>query len=395
MPNLIYLDNNATTQIDPEVLEKMLPFLSDIYGNPASTQYTLGRKANHALEHARNTIADIISCEPSEITFNSGASESISTVLKGVFENYASQGNHIITTQTEHKATLSTLHHLEKKGANVTYLPVDSDGCIDLQLLENSIGPKTILVTIIAANNETGVLNPIEDIAEICNKHNVLYFCDATQWIGKKDLSLKHIPIDILCFSSHKHHGPKGVGVLFKRNKRKPIQIPALIIGGQQENSSRGGTHNLAAIVGMAEALKIATSSRDNWLKIENIRNSFEKQIINKIPHVKIQSFNVDRINNTSNITFKYARASEIIINCPTLAMSTGSACVTGMRDPSHVLKAMGIPDEDCFSTLRFSFNKWNTLTEIDQASTILQKAILNFRAESPIWPLYLDGIID
>lgn len=395
MLDLIYLDNNSTTRVDPIVLEKMIPFLSNAYGNPLSTQYALGRTANQALEEARNNIADILNCSPSEIIFTSGATESINMALRGIYENYQTKGNHIITAASEHKAVLSTLHYLEKKGAHVTYLPVDQNGNIDLDQLSNAITDKTILVCIMAANNETGVIHPIDMIGEVCRNKNTLFFCDATQWVGKKEIDLHNSSIDLLCFSSHKHHGPKGIGILYKRNKRRPIQIPSLIAGGLQEYNMRGGTHNIASIVGMQVALQLADGQKDKLHSIEEMRNYLEEQLTERIEHIIINGKQSLRINNTSNITFKYARGSEIILNSPKLAMSTGSACVTGTRDPSHVLKSMGLNDEDCYSTLRFSLSKWTTQQEVDSAVEILRRSVSKIREESPLWSMFKQGIID
>lgn len=395
MSSFIYLDNNATTQIDPRVKSSMLPFLEENYGNPQSTQYALGRTANHHLEKAREDIAAVLKCLPEELTFTSGATESINMALKGVFQNYQAKGNHIITVKTEHKATLLTCHYLEKMGANITYLPVDSSGRINLDDLSKYINKQTIMVCIMAANNETGVLHPIEKIAHICQEKNTLFFCDATQWIGKSPLDLSAIPIDMLCCSAHKFHGPKGVGLFFKRKKPQPIQIPPLIIGGQQENNLRGGTHNLAAIVGMAKALTIWEEDFLNYDQIEVLRNKMEDAISSQIPHILINGKNTSRMGNTSNITFKYARGSQIILAAPTIAMSTGSACVTGTRDPSHVLKAMGVEEEDCYCTLRLSLSKWTSMEEIDRAVDLLSEAVKNVRSESPIWPLFQQGLIE
>lgn len=394
MSSFIYLDNNATTQVDPRVKDSILPFLEESYGNPQSTQYALGRTANHHLEKARESMAAVLKCLPEELTFTSGATESINMVLKGVFQNYQAKGKHIVTVKTEHKATLLTCHYLEKLGADITYLPVDSSGSINLDKLTESINKQTIMVCIMGANNETGVLHPIEKIARICQEKDTLFFCDATQWIGKMPLDLSSIPIDMLCCSAHKFHGPKGIGLFFKRKKTQPIQIPPLIIGGQQENSLRGGTHNLPAIVGMAKALEVWVEDSSKYYEIEILRNKMESKITSQIPHTIINGKNTERTGNTSNITFKYAMGSQILLAAPKIAMSTGSACVTGTRDPSHVLKAMGIEEEDCYCSLRLSLSKWTTLEEVDKAVDLLAIAVKNVRSESPIWPLFQQGLI-
>lgn len=394
MASFIYLDNNATTQVDPRVKDSMLPFLEESYGNPQSTQYALGRTANHHLEKAREDIASILKCLPEELTFTSGATESINMALKGIFQNYQAKGKHIVTVKTEHKATLLTCRFLEKMGADITYLSVDASGRIDLDELTDSIGKQTIMVCIMAANNETGVLHPIQQIAQICQEKNTLFFCDATQWVGKMPLDLSAIPIDMLGCSAHKFHGPKGIGIFFKRKKAQPIQIPPLIIGGQQEYNLRGGTHNLPAIVGMAKALEIWKEDSAKYGQIEVLRDKMEGKITSQIPHVVINGKDAPRMGNTSNITFKYARGSQIIVAASKIAMSTGSACVTGTRDPSHVLKAMGIEEEDCYCTLRLSLSKWTTEKEVDRAVDLLAAAVTQVRSESPIWPLFQQGLI-
>ncbi|MFZ4261176.1 cysteine desulfurase family protein [Sphingobacterium sp. HJSM2_6] len=386
----IYLDNNATTRVDNQVLESMLPYLQDQYGNASSVQHRLGRQANQAIEVARNQVASYLNVHPKEIFFNSGASEAIHTVIKGVFKAYARKGNHIITCKTEHKAVLSTCEAIEREGAQVTYLAVDQAGQIDLNDLKNSIREDTILVSLMAANNETGVIFPIQEIANICVAHNVLFFCDSTQWIGKLPLNLKEVPIDILCFSAHKFHGPKGIGGLFIRRKTKPIQIPALISGGNQEQGFRAGTYATHEIVGLGKAISLALNNE----KIEALRNYFEMQAKLHWEEISIHSESSLRIPNTSNIHIKYVRANELMTQVSNMALASGSACVTGSRDPSHVLKAMKLSDEEAFCSIRFSFSKYNTLSEIDEVILQIKEAITSIRQKSPIWELYKEGLI-
>lgn len=387
----IYLDNNATTKIDSDALNAMMSYFTEGYGNASSLQHRAGRTASHAIDGAREKIAEILNCEHRELIFTSGATESINMVLKGVFEMYKTKGNHIITISTEHKAVLMTCYSLEKMGAEITYLPVDADGKIDLNLLENSIREDTIMVCTMASNNETGVLHPITDIAEICEQKNTLLFCDATQYIGKHALDLSSVSIDILCFSAHKFHGPKGIGGVFFRKKTRSIGIPSLIIGGDQEHGHRAGTYNVPAIVGMAVALQNSVNSQT---QVESLRNYFEQQIEAHIPDIHINGRNTLRISNTSNIIFKYTRAADIMQHTPQIAVSSGSACVTGSKDPSHVLKAMGLSDEDAFSTLRFSLSKYNDKEQIDRAIALLTTSVSSIRSRSPIYKLYQDGLI-
>lgn len=387
---ICYFDNNATTKMDEKVLEDMLPFLRNSYGNASSIQHSLGRQANQAILHAREQVASMLHVKSTEIFFTSGATEAINMVIKGITETYKTIGNHVITCSTEHKAVLSTFQSVEKKGSKVTYLPVNRLGEIDLESLHEAITDQTILVSIMAANNETGVLHPIKEIADICSKNNVLFFCDATQWIGKLPLNLAEIPIDMLCMSAHKFHGPKGIGALFIRRKSKPIQIPALIIGGNQENGIRGGTYPVAQIVGLGSAIAQITYDTD----LSSLRDYFEAKMLKEIDEIEIITKHLDRIPNTSNIHFKHVKGSELMTKLPNICLSSGSACVSGDRDPSHVLKAMGMVDDDIFCSLRFSFSKYNTIAEIDQAVEKIKREVKKIRDSSPIWEMYQEGLI-
>lgn len=389
---MIYLDNNATSRLDERVLDRMLPYLREDYANASSLQHKMGRHANQAIEEARNTIAKMLQTQPKEIIFTSGATESINMVLRGVFERYQSKGNHIITCQTEHKATLTTCEYLEKKGAKVTYLPVNKSGAIDLDELKNRITAQTILVSLMSVNNETGVIHPIKEIAEICQAKDVLFFCDSTQSIGKQAFDLTTYPIDICCLSAHKFHGPKGIGALFVRRKTKPIQIAPLITGGNQEQALRGGTYNVPSIVGMGTA--ILQTKEVDYAAIRQLRDYFEDRIQHEIEETIVNAQEAHRICNTSNITFRHVRANEIMTKISDIAVSSGSACVSGSRDPSHVLKAMGLTDEDAFCSLRFSLSKYSTAQEIDQTVEALKTAVNTIRQHSPIWQMYKKGLL-
>lgn len=387
----IYLDNNATTKIDPAVLEAMLPYLQESYGNASSVQHRLGREANQAIELARLQVGLKLNCKPNEIFFNSGATEGINMVLRGIAEAYTKKGKHIITCGTEHKAVLTTCALLERRGIEVTYLPVNEQGEIDLQLLEASIRHDTVLVCLMAANNETGVIHPIEDIAKICQQKDVLYFCDATQFIGKQDLDLQEIPIDILTFSAHKIHGPKGVGALFIRRKTKPIQVPALISGGKQEHSLRGGTLNAPHIVACGKAMEISKSHT----QIKKYRDFLEEQILSRIPQTYVHGAAGNRLDNTSFIAFRHIKSAELMTSLPQIAFSSGSACASGLLDPSHVLKAMNVSDDDAFSSVRFSLSKFTERAEVERTVEDLVSTLEQIRSLSPIWKLFKDGLIE
>ncbi|MEN5233999.1 cysteine desulfurase family protein [Sphingobacterium faecium] len=389
MKDLIYLDNNATTRIMDDVWETMVPYFIHNYANASSLYHSMGREANAAVEKARIQVAQALNCQTKEVFFNSGATESINTVLKGIYKNYQSKGKHIITLKTEHKAVLTTLQDLEKEGALVTYLEVDRTGKIDLNMLEKHITPQTILVCIMAANNETGYIHPIDEISAICNRKDCLYFCDATQYIGKIPLDLAQTPIDILCLSAHKLHGPKGIGALFIRRKSRPIQISALIAGGGQEHGFRAGTYNVPNIVGLGAAM--VHIPHDG--AIMQLRNDLENAL-SAIPEVYIHAKEVSRLPNTTSICFRHLLASELMTHCPQLALSSGSACVSGTRDPSHVLLAMGVSKEDALATVRFSLSRLTTKQEIYTTINLITAAVTKIRENSPIWQLFQAGLI-
>lgn len=389
---MIYLDNNATTRIDDEVLNAMLPFLQEDYGNASSLQHKMGRTAYQAIEQSRQRIAKLFGAYPKEIFFTSGATEAINTVLRGVFARYQTIGKHIITAKTEHKAVLYTLEILEKNGAEITYLPSDQNGNINLEDLEKSIRTDTILISLMHANNETGVVHPIEDIAEIAHKNNVLFFSDTTQAVGKLQTNYEKSGVDICCFSAHKLHGPKGIGGLYIRRKSRPIQIEPLITGGKQENSFRGGTYNTASIVGMGKAFEIARL--ETSMEIAKLRDYFEERIIAEIEDTAIHAKQAIRLDNTCNIVFKHVKSAELMPKLTNLAVSSGSACVSGDRDPSHVLTAMGISAEDALCSIRFSLSKYTTQEDLNSTITEIKSAVTKIRNESPIWQLYKSNLL-
>jgi len=392
MKDIIYLDNNATTRVLDEVWNDMTPYFIQNYANASSVYHQMGREANAAIQSARTQIADALNCSSKEIFFNSGATESINTVIRGIFDRYHSKGNHIITVSTEHKAVLSCCEQLTKKGAQITYLPVDTKGAIDIDDLKNAITAQTILVCIMAANNETGICASVEQIAAICSEKDILFFCDATQAIGKIDIDLKKTPIDLLCLSAHKLHGPKGVGALYIRRKSKPIQIASLIVGGGQENGFRGGTYNVPAIVGFGKAISLINPAA--YTTVRQNRDLLE-EILGSIPEIIIHGKNCTRLPNTSYISFKHVLASEIMTACPTLALSSGAACVTGSREASHVLLAMGVPKEHALAAIRFSLSILTTQEEIIKAAQLIKEAVKRIRDQSPIWQLFQAGLID
>lgn len=342
----------------------MLPFLRENYGNAASRLHAFGWVAEAAVEKATAQVANLISCNPAELIFTSGATESVNLAIKGIFEAYGSKGNHIITCATEHKAVLDTCEHLKKyRAAEITYLPVDREGLIDLDTLRNTILPSTILVCIMAANNETGVIQPLEKIAEICNEKGVLFFCDGTQFVGKERCDVKELGLHAMALSAHKFYGPKGIGALYISSGNPRINLVEQINGGGHQKARRSGTLNVPGIVGLGKAAELMGEQYwDNSTHISRLKNYFEHQLLD-IEGLRINGSTRHRLYTTSNITFPKTKHISSLL--PKFAFSSGSACSSGNPEPSHVLQAMGLSVEEMKNTFRFSFGKNNTLDEV------------------------------
>ncbi len=395
MDRLIYLDNNATTPLDPQVLEAMMPYLTTHFANASSLTHRAGRTAAAAVVTARQQVASLIGSSAEEITFTSGATEAINLALKGVFARYQSKGRHFITCVTEHKAVLDTLAYLEKHGAEVTYLPVNKQGAIELQDLEKAIRPDTVLMALMHANNETGVIHPVDKLAEIARRHQILFFCDATQSAGKIPWQVADFPVDMLCLSGHKLYGPKGIGALYVRRQNRRIQLDALLHGGGQENKLRAGTLNVPGIVGLGKAAEIAEETREaEASRLMRLRGKLE-QTLATLPETSINGAGEPRLPHVSNMTFRHVKAAEIMVKAPDIALASGSACVSGTRDPSHVLLAMGLAEADAHASLRFSLGRFNTADDIDTCIREVRAAVEALRASSPVWQLYRSGAID
>jgi cysteine desulfurase len=376
---LIYLDYNATTPVDGKVLEAMLPYFTEVYGNAASKTHVMGWQAEAAVEIARKQVADLIGCEDNEIIFTSGSTEACNLAIKGVFEKYQSKGKHIITVATEHKAVLDTCSALEKQGAQITYLSVNPEGLIDPDELKNAITDKTILVCVMLANNETGVIQPLREIAKITHEYNSILFCDATQAAGKTTIDVNDLGVDLLCISAHKFYGPKGVGALFVRRKNPRVILQAQIDGGGHEKGLRSGTLNVPGIVGLGKTCEIAQKKMwDNNTKVGALRAKLEHYLLD-INGVRINGSTKYRLYNTANICFSGTKADDIIkkINSK-ICVSSGSACSSALAQPSHVLKAMGMGDEDSYSSIRFSLGKFTTESEIEETIAALKKVLPN-----------------
>lgn len=363
----IYFDYNSTTPIDPRVLDAMLPFLKVNFANPSSTHH-FGQNINEKVKQAREQIADFINADPNELIFTSGATEAINIAIKGVAESYSYKGKHIITVSTEHKAVLDTCKDLERKGVEVTYLSVSQNGLIDLAELQKAIRPDTVLVSVMYVNNETGVIQAIKEIAALAHEKGALFMTDATQAVGKIEIDVNDIGIDLLCFSGHKMYAPKGIGALYVRNKTK---LSPQIHGGGHEQGLRSGTLNVPGIIALAKACEIASEEMAlNQRNISALRDKLETELLN-LPNVSLNGDSENRIYNTTNICFKGQDANVMIGRMKNIAVSNGSACSSAVVEPSHVLKAMGLSDDDAFASLRFSLGKFNTIEDIE---TSIQK---------------------
>lgn len=372
----IYMDYNATTPVDKRVLEAMLPYFSDKFGNAASRTHAFGWVAEDAVKTAREQVASLINCAAQEVVFTSGATEAISLALKGVWEIYKSKGKHIITVKTEHKAVLDTCKSLEKRGAEVTYLSVDREGIIDIEELKAALRPETILVAIMYANNETGVIQPIRQVADLVHQNNSIFMCDATQAAGKMNIDVEEEHIDLMCMSAHKMYGPKGVGALYVRRKNPRVTLAPQIDGGGHERGLRSGTLNVPGIVGLGAACVLAQQEMwDNSARISRLRTRLEQQLCD-IGNVYINGSIKSRLFNVSSITFQGIRSEKLINKVPNLAVAMGSACTSAVAEPSHVLKAMGLSDEDSYGTIRFSLGKHTTAEEVEEVVELIHKVV-------------------
>lgn len=384
----VYLDNNATTKVDKEVLEAMIPYFSEYYGNPFSL-HLFGSETGKAVAEARKKIADILKAKPSEIIFTASGSESDNLAIRGITRAYKHRGKHIITSSIEHPAVKDTFVDLMDDGFEISVIPVDENGVIILDEFKKALREDTILVSMMHANNEVGSFQPIEEIAKITKERKIILHVDAVQSAGKLEIHPEKMGIDLLAFSGHKFHAPKGVAVLYKRDG---VRLGKVITGGNQEGKRRPGTSNTPYIVGIAKALEMAVANMDEeWKREEELRNYFEEEVTKKIPEITINAKNVKRLPGTSSITFKYLEGESILLNLSLkgIAVSSGSACSSDSLQPSHVLLAMGIPAECAHGTIRFSLGKYNTKEEIDYTIECLVEIIAKLRTISPLWNAY------
>ncbi len=391
----IYLDNNATTPCDPRVVEAMIPYFFEHHGNAASRSHPFGWEAEEAVDYAREQIAKLIDADPKELVFTSGATESDNLALKGVFEMYARKGNHIITVKTEHKAVLDTCHRLEKMGAEVTYLDVKLDGLIDLAELEAAIKPSTILVSVMWANNETGVIQPMKEIGQICEKHGVLFFSDATQAVGKIPTKPRELGVHLMAFSAHKMYGPKGVGALYVSRKNPRVKVTAQMDGGGHERGMRSGTLNVPGIVGFGKAAEIAgREMQQDATRLSRLRDKLQNAFQNDLEEVYVNGNQEHRMPHVTNISFKHVEGEGLMMTFnQNIALSSGSACTSASLEPSYVLVALGLGDDLAHSSLRFSLGRFTKEEDVDYAIEAIKKGVNHMRDLSPIWEMYKEGI--
>jgi len=389
----IYLDNNATTQMDPRVFEAMKPYFLEIYGNAASKSHPFGWAAEEAVDYARGQVASVIGASEKEIIFTSGATESNNLAIKGVFEMYASKGNHIITLSTEHKAVLDACKHLEKLGAEVTYLSVGYDGMIDPAVIEAAIKPNTILVTVMYGNNELGVVQKITEIGAICKKHGVLFHSDATQAVGKIPVDVLADHIDLMSFTAHKMYGPKGVGALYVRRKNPRVKVTAQMDGGGHERGMRSGTLNVTGIVGFGKACEIAKAEMvEESTRLSGMRDRLERELLT-LEESYLNGNKEYRLPHTTNISFKYVEGEGLMMGVKDVAVSSGSACTSASLEPSYVLKSLGLDDELAHSSLGFGLGRFTTEAEIDYTINLVKEAVTKLREMSPLWEMFKEGI--
>jgi cysteine desulfurase len=390
----IYLDHNATTPCDPRVVEAMIPYFTNQFGNAASRNHPFGWQAEEGVDYAREQVARLIGADPKEIIFTSGATEADNLAIKGVFEMYASKGNHIITCNIEHKAVLDTCKHVEKEGGEVTYLKVKDNGLIDLAELEAAIKPNTILIAIMYANNEIGTVMPMKEISAIAKKKGILVFSDATQAVGKIPVDVNRDGIDLMAFTAHKMYGPKGVGALYVRRKNPRVKVTAQIDGGGHERGMRSGTLNVPGIVGFGKACEICYNEmEEETQRVIRLRDKLENALL-KVEEAYLNGDKEHRLPHVSNISFKYVEGEGLMMGFnKNIAVSSGSACTSASLEPSYVLKALGLGDDLAHSSLRFGLGRFTTEDQIDYTIEQVTNTVNKLREMSPLWEMYKEGI--
>ncbi len=394
MKTPIYLDYQATTPCDPRVFEAMAPYFTEIYGNAASRSHAYGWSAETAVDEARRQCAALIGAHEKEIVFTSGSTEALNLAMKGVVEMYASKGKHIVTSLAEHKAVLDTAKHLEKQGCEVTYLAPGPDGRHSIEQIEGALRDDTILVAIMWANNEIGVLQPVREIGRLCKERGILFLCDGTQAAGKIPVDVEADGVDLLCVSAHKIYGPKGVGFLYVRRKNPRVRLIAQMDGGGHERGMRSGTLNVPGIVGLGKAAEVAREDLEKDAAHSlNMRERFEKRVFAALDHVHINGDEDERLPGCSNLSFAYVEGESLIMGIKDLAVSSGSACTSASLEPSHVLQSMGVGDELAHSSIRFGFGRFTTEDEVDFAADQVIAAVSKLRELSPLYEMVQEGV--
>lgn len=390
----VYLDNNATTPMDPRVLEAMLPYFTERFGNAASRNHPFGWEAEEAVDYAREQVAALIGADPKEIIFTSGATEGDNLAIKGVFEMYASRGNHIITCNFEHKAVLDTCKHIEKEGGEVTYIPVSPDGLVDPAAIEAAIKPTTILISIMYANNEIGTILPIREISAIAKKHGILFFTDATQAVGKIPVDVQKDGIDLLTFTGHKIYGPKGIGALYVRRKNPRVKVTAQMDGGGHERGMRSGTLNVPGIVGFGKACELCRlEMADDAKRISAMRDKLQNALL-QVEESYLNGSKDHKLPHVTNISFKHVEGEGLLMGFnKNIALSSGSACTSASLEPSYVLKALGLGDDLAHSSLRFGLGRFTTEDQIDYTVEQVTNTVNKLRDMSPLWEMYKEGV--
>ena len=390
----IYMDNHATTPLDPRVLEAMLPYMTRVFGNAASRNHAFGWEAEQGVDKAREQTAKLIGASAKEIIFTSGATESNNLAIKGVAEMYREKGDHVITQVTEHKATLDACKRLEKNGFRVTYLPVEADGLVSVEKLAAAITDKTILVSIMYANNEIGTINPIQAIGKLCHEKGVLFHTDAVQAVGKIPVNVISDNIDLLSLSGHKVYGPKGVGALYVRRRNPRVQLNAQIDGGGHERGMRSGTLNVPGIVGLGAACEIAMNEMaDEAKRLSGLRDYMRAKFENALDYVHVNGNMEHHLPNNLNMSFVYVEGESLLMGINDIAVSSGSACTSATLEPSYVLKALGLGDDVAHSSIRFGLGRFNTKEEVDYVSDKLIDTVLKLRELSPLYEMVKEGI--
>ena len=390
----IYFDNHATTQVDPRVLEAMLPYFTGKFGNAASRNHSFGWAGEEAVENARTQVASLIGASPKEIIFTSGATESDNLMIKGVASMYKEKGNHIITQAIEHKAVLDTCKRLEKEGFEVTYLPVQRDGRVDPEDVRKAITPKTILITIMYANNEIGVINPISEIGKIAREHGIFFAVDGVQAVGKIPVDVQKDNIDLLAISAHKIYGPKGVGALYVRRRNPRVQLAAIIDGGGHERGMRSGTLNVPGIVGLGAACEIAQKEMpEEAERLRKLRDRLRAGLESKLDEIFINGSMEHRLPNNLNMSFAYVEGESLLMGINDIAVSSGSACTSATLEPSYVLKALGVGEDLAHTSIRFGLGRFNTDEEVDYVTDKMVQVVTKLRELSPLYEMAKEGI--